>query len=332
MSKTTYNPCIPRVRQHRLSGFTMVELLIVVAIITMLASLLLAALSSAKEAGRRAKCASNMRQLATLAIIYSHDNSGFAPSIVDSSDAASGVGVVAPVSVNPLAGGGNSGGGNSGGGNSGGGNSGGGNSGGGSTGGGSTGGGGTYPNCTPDANNMVWICHIPPGNPAGLTTEYVGWTATGPQGHQNHGTDHCGPCGPYIGANWNNFLDNLYNGYLASMLGSGTGFSMMSCPTDINPEFVLLVDQNGNAHHFPCSYNENLELALTRSRLERLSKPSATVLFYDGRPSNLVGEYNIANYNTKYATFRHLNRVNIAYVDGHVESQPVMLQSEIQVY
>ena len=54
-------------------GFTLIELLVVIAIIAILAAMLLPALQSARERGRRGSCVSNLKQIGTALMQYSQD-------------------------------------------------------------------------------------------------------------------------------------------------------------------------------------------------------------------------------------------------------------------
>jgi len=61
------------------TGFTLIELLVVIAIIALLASMLLPALSKAREMARSVKCISNLKQFGTANMMYAADNDGWLP-------------------------------------------------------------------------------------------------------------------------------------------------------------------------------------------------------------------------------------------------------------
>jgi prepilin-type N-terminal cleavage/methylation domain-containing protein len=65
--------------RSRSAGFTLVELLVVVAIVGVLAGLLLPAIQAAREAARRTQCANNLKQLALAALEHEHQL-GYFPS------------------------------------------------------------------------------------------------------------------------------------------------------------------------------------------------------------------------------------------------------------
>ena len=69
---------VQRRRRSRL-GFTLVELLVVIGIIAVLISILLPALSRAREAAYATQCLSNLRQIGIYFNLYANEQKGFLP-------------------------------------------------------------------------------------------------------------------------------------------------------------------------------------------------------------------------------------------------------------
>jgi len=63
-------------RRAGAGGFSLLELLVVTAVISLLAAFLQPALSQAREKGCRTACMSNLRQFGIAFACYSHDNAG----------------------------------------------------------------------------------------------------------------------------------------------------------------------------------------------------------------------------------------------------------------
>lgn len=67
------------VRRAGCRAFTLVELLVVIAVIGVLASLLLPALAAARQKARKTACLSNLRQVGVAVMLYASDNGGKIP-------------------------------------------------------------------------------------------------------------------------------------------------------------------------------------------------------------------------------------------------------------
>jgi prepilin-type N-terminal cleavage/methylation domain-containing protein len=66
-----------RIHIRKVRAFTLVELIVVIGIVTLIASILLPAINRARERGRQVVCASNLRQIGEQLLIYANRSHGW---------------------------------------------------------------------------------------------------------------------------------------------------------------------------------------------------------------------------------------------------------------
>lgn len=88
VQRTAYMGFTERKSRRQTSGFTLVELLVVIGIIALLIAILLPALSKARAAANRVKCLSNVRQLHFGISLYCNDNGDWFPTSAAPADGA----------------------------------------------------------------------------------------------------------------------------------------------------------------------------------------------------------------------------------------------------
>lgn len=79
------NKKMEQIKNRKSLNFTLIELLVVIAIIGILASMLLPALSKAREVAKKSKCISQIKSISNGAILYANDYNNYLPAEMQAS-------------------------------------------------------------------------------------------------------------------------------------------------------------------------------------------------------------------------------------------------------
>lgn len=71
----------------RTKGFTLIELLVVISIIALLMSIMMPALTQAREQAKKVVCGNNCRQIVLASVVYAEDNDRYLPGVMNTSQA-----------------------------------------------------------------------------------------------------------------------------------------------------------------------------------------------------------------------------------------------------
>ncbi|MFM8763518.1 MAG: type II secretion system protein, partial [Spartobacteria bacterium] len=74
--KSLEHPFLELSRRDEAKAFTVIEILVVIAIVAVLAALLFPAMSAALDRAKDTKCISNLRQIGTAVQLYANENNG----------------------------------------------------------------------------------------------------------------------------------------------------------------------------------------------------------------------------------------------------------------
>ncbi|MBI1335025.1 MAG: prepilin-type N-terminal cleavage/methylation domain-containing protein [Armatimonadetes bacterium] len=77
---------VRKTKRGEVSGFTMIELMIVVSVLLILTGLLMPVITSAKRASKRTVCTANLSQISNAILLYSADNDNVFPRGKDCAD------------------------------------------------------------------------------------------------------------------------------------------------------------------------------------------------------------------------------------------------------